>query len=273
MGRFDVAGAVRPAAAPAPPGPGRAGHIDINADLGEGPTVAESLAIDEPILSLVTSTNVATGAHAGGGAVLAAVTQAAVAAGVAVGAHPSYRDRAGFGRVSLLPAIASSPQARREFVSDLVGQVIVVAAALDRWGHQLRHCKPHGALYNDAVAHPAAAQVVLEATEQAATTLGYRVPLVTLPHGHLWQACHAAGWPVRGEGFIDRAYTPAGTLVPRSQPGSVLDDRETMVANALALAGRGVATLCVHGDTPGALAAAQAVRAALVGAGWTVSAP
>jgi UPF0271 protein len=252
---------------------GPPGRIDINADLGEGASVVDSLAIDGPILGLVTSTNVATGAHAGGGAVLAAVTQVAAAVPVAVGAHPSYRDRAGFGRVSLLPVLGTGPGARRELVSDLVGQVIAVAEALSRWGQSLNHCKPHGALYNDAVADAAAAQIVLEAAQRAATMLGYRMALVTLPQGHLWQACHDAGWPVRGEGFIDRAYTPMGTLVPRSQPGAVLDDQDRMVDNALALAGRGVATLCVHGDTPGALAAARAVRTALTGAGWTVAAP
>lgn len=247
--------------------------IDMNADLGEGESAAESLAIDRPLLEVVTSTNVATGAHAGGGAVLAAVTAAAVAVPVAVGAHPSYRDRAGFGRISQLDTVRSDSVARNQLVADLVGQVLAVADELARYGRPLQHCKPHGALYNDAVADPAAAAIVLRATEVASHRLGYPVALVTLPRGHLWQACNMAGWPVRGEGFIDRAYTPAGTLMPRSQPGAVLSDLDEMVANALTLAGAGLATLCVHGDTPGALLAARTARIALEEAGWTVVAP
>jgi UPF0271 protein len=246
-------------------------RIDLNSDLGEGDSVAGSLAIDGPILDVVTSTNVATGAHAGGGAVLSAVTAAAVSVPVAVGAHPSYRDRPGFGRVSQL-AEHTQPSAQRQLVADLVVQLLAVAEELGRWGMPLHHCKPHGALYNDAVADPAAAGMVLGATQEASGRLGYRVALVTLPQGNLWQACHAAGWPVWGEGFIDRAYTAGGTLVPRSQPGAVISDAELMVANALMLARRGVATLCVHGDTPGALGAARDVRQALDGAGWQVAA-
>lgn len=247
--------------------------IDINADLGEGESAAGSLEIDRPMLEVVTSTNVATGAHAGGGSVLAAVTAAAVAVPVAVGAHPSYRDRVGFGRVSQLEMVRADSAARHQLVADLVGQVLGVAEELARWGRPLQHCKPHGALYNDAVADPAAAAIVLRATEVVSQNLGYQVALVTLPLGQLWRACQLVGWPVRGEGFIDRAYTPAGTLVPRSQPGAVISERDAMVANALTLARQGLATLCVHGDTPGALMAARAVRPALEDAGWTVVAP
>lgn len=246
--------------------------IDLNSDLGEGGDVAASLAVDGPILAVVTSTNVATGAHAGGGDVLVAVAQAALAVPVAVGAHPSYRDRSGFGRASHLPRLHADPGYRAEVVADLVVQIRSVAKEVSRQGGQLHHCKPHGALYNDAVQDPLAAAAVLEATRRVSELLGEVVPLVTLPVGDLWQMCTAAGWPAWREGFADRAYTADGTLVPRSQSGAVLHDVSQMQANALALAER-VDTICVHGDTPGALTAAMAVRDGLSAAGWTVQAP
>lgn len=248
-------------------------EIDLNADLGEADDLRGALEVDVPLLDVVTSANVATGAHAGGGQVLAAVAEKAVAAGVSVGAHPSYRDRAGFGRRSQLPALRAQPQSRAELIADLVGQIELLAGELAQYGAVVRHVKPHGALYNDAVADPLAAEVVLSAAMTAGERLDQVLAVVTLPTGWLWQMCQQAGIPVWAEGFVDRAYTPTGTLVPRSHPGAVLHDHSQMVANALSLAAGPPSTLCVHGDTPGALAAARAVREALDGAGWTVAPP
>lgn len=246
-------------------------EIDLNADLGEADDLPGALAVDVPLLEVVTSANVATGAHAGGGQVLAVVAEHAVAAGVSVGAHPSYRDRVGFGRRSQLAALHGDQAAGAALVADLVGQIELLAVELARFGATVRHVKPHGALYNDAVADPVAADLVVAAVAAAGERLGQVLAVVTLPTGWLWQRCAEAGIPVWAEGFIDRAYTPAGTLVPRSEPGAVLHDHSEMVANALALAAGTPSTLCVHGDTPGALAAARAVRQALNGAGWTVA--
>jgi 5-oxoprolinase (ATP-hydrolysing) subunit A len=254
-------------------------RIDLNADLGEG------MADDATLLEVVTSANVATGAHAGGGRLLERTVAAAVAGGVAVGAHPSYRDRAGFGRRSLLESLRHDPGVRAAFVADLVEQVLAVAHAAGRAGGALGHVKAHGALYNEAVLDPLAAAVVTEAVQVAAQRCGCPLAVVTQPAGVLAEVAAAAGLVVHAEGFVDRGYRPDGGLVPRGTPGALLPDVPAMVEQALALAGGSVATadggrialavdtLCVHGDTPQALAAARAVRDALEAAGWQVVAP
>jgi len=254
-------------------------RIDLNADLGEG------VGDDAALLSLVTSANIATGAHAGGGGVLDSAVAGAAARGVAVGAHPSYRDRAGFGRTSGLAGLRSSREARAGFIADLADQVMAVTAAADRHGVPLTHVKPHGALYNEAVVDRLAAEVVVEAVDRVVRGCGYPVAVLTQPGGALGSAARSAGLSVVAEGFVDRRYTAAGRLVARDEPGAVLSDVDAMVAQATGLAAGRVRTvggdmlalqvdsLCVHGDTPGAVAAAQAVRAALVAAGWQIAAP
>jgi UPF0271 protein len=254
-------------------------RIDLNADVGEG------MGDDAALMALVTSANVATGAHAGGGRVLGDTVAEAVRRGVAVGAHPSYRDRAGFGRRSLLGTLRTDSSACRAFAADLVEQVLGVAAAVERRGGSLTHVKAHGALYNEAVADQLAADLVVGAVLDAAERCGYPIALVTQPGGRLARAGAEAALPVVREGFVDRGYRADGALVARGQPGALLGDVPAMVEQALALAagsvrsvdGTAVAvpveTLCVHGDTPQALAAAAAVRGALEAAGWEVAHP
>ncbi len=254
-------------------------RIDLNADLGEG------IGDDAALLAVVTSANVATGAHAGGGAVLTATVREAVRRRVAVGAHPSYRDRAGFGRRSRLAALRADAGARAAFVADLAGQVLAVAETVERAGGALSHVKAHGALYNEAVVDPVAAGVLVAAVASAAERCGHPVALVTQPGGVLARLAQQAGLAVRGEGFVDRGYRADGGLVARGEPGALLADVDAMVAQALALAAGsvravdgatvavGIDTLCVHGDTPQAVEAARAVRRALEQAGWQVQAP
>jgi UPF0271 protein len=254
-------------------------RIDLNADLGEG------MGQDDALLEVVTSANVATGAHAGGGALLAATVAGAVRRGVAVGAHPAYPDRAGFGRRSLLAELHADPAARRDWTDQLLGQVVLVAEAAAAQGAVLAHVKPHGALYHDASADPLAAGLVAAAVRAVADRTGHPIAVVTQPGALLAAAAADAGLPVLVEGFADRGYRPDGALVPRGEAGALLADVPAMVAQGLALAQGsvratdgsvvrvGLDTLCVHGDTPQALAAARALRAALEAAGWQVRAP
>jgi UPF0271 protein len=254
-------------------------RIDLNADLGEG------LGDDAALLGIVTSANLATGAHAGGGPVLQAAAADAVRHGVAVGEHPSYRDRAGFGRRSVLEQLRADPDARRSLVVDLVAQVLLVAAEAEQLGVQLRHVKAHGALYNEAVVDDLAAELVVRAVIESGRRCGYVPAVLTQPGGVLAGLAEEAGVVVRAEGFVDRGYLPSGSLVPRGDPGALLPDAAAMAAQAVDLAsGRvrcvdgsqvllKVDTLCVHGDTPDAVAAARAVRSALMSGGWQVVAP
>ncbi len=253
--------------------------IDLNADLGEG------IGDDDALLRIVTSANIATGAHAGGGRVLRRAVQSAVAGGVSVGAHPSYRDRGGFGRASHLAALQAEAGARAALVRDLVDQILSVARAVERAGAPLTHVKAHGSLYNEAVAHPEPARVVLDAVHSIADRLGYPVAVMSQPHGHLAQLARAAGSPLVAEGFVDRGYEPTGQLVARGLHGDLHGSIAAMVAQALDLAaGRVrsvdgstldlvVGSMCVHGDTPDAVDVAVAVHSALLDAGWQVSAP
>ncbi len=252
--------------------------IDLNADLGEG------VGDDEALLRIVTTANIATGAHAGGGSVLARAVAMAVARGVSVGAHPSYRDRPGFGRASHLHALRADLGGRAEFTRDLVEQCLDVARAVERSGAVLTHVKAHGSLYNEAVYDALAAEVVLDAVHRVGELLGYPVAVMTQPHGRLAERARAAGVRIICEGFVDRGYAASGHLVARGQPGDLHDSLEGMVGQALDLASGSVRsvegerlevavdTLCVHGDTPDALGAAGAVHGALVAAGWQVRA-
>jgi UPF0271 protein len=220
--------------------------VDLNADLGEEVTD------DEALLGLVTSANVACGYHAGSPAIMRAVCATAAARGVSVGAQVSYADREGFGRVALdVPG-----DVLREQVADQVG---VLSEIAESEGVAVRYLKPHGALYHR----------VRDDEEQAAAVLAGSgtLPVLGMPGALLTRAA-AAGREVVLEGFPDRAYD-GDRLRPRDRPGAVLTEDDAIVAQALALAGS-VRSLCLHGDTPGAVAHARAVRSALEGAGWTL---
>lgn len=247
--------------------------IDLNADLGEGFGIWR-LGDDEALLEVVTSANVACGFHAGDPPTMARVCAAAAARGVAIGAQVGYRDLAGFGR------------RRIEIAADaLRADVVYQLGALDAFarcaGTRVRYVKPHGALYNTAADDAGQAGAV------AAAVAGYDpgLPLLGLPGSALETAARAAGVPFVAEAFADRAYTAAGRLVDRRVPGAVHTDSDTVVAQAVGLVRTGLvvaadgssvpvraASVCLHGDTPDAVALARAVRAALEQAGVTLAA-
>lgn len=242
-------------------------RIDLNADLGELPGEG-GRALDRGILAHVSSANVACGGHAGDRDTMLATFEAAKAAGVRAGAHPSYPDRDGFGRTSL----AMPPESLAQTLDAQVGAAITAAAEV---GITLCHLKPHGALYHDARGATVAGIV-------AACAKAHGLALYGPPTGQLARA--AMEWAVRyvAEGFADRAYR-GGKLVARSEPGAVLEDAEKQTEQALRLAlgevwpdgpsGARIETLCLHGDTPGAARAAALLRTAIEAAGIDVAPP
>ena len=235
--------------------------LDLNADLGEG------IGDDEAMLAVVTSANVACGGHAGDVATMRSVCAHASDFGVRIGAHPSYVDRAGFGRTQ-----QHVPEG--ELAGQLQEQVSALIEAAHDVGTAVTYLKPHGALYHAAARERGPAHAV--------ATVAAREKLAVLgPPGALFLRLAAQmGLETYVEGFADRGYTPAGTLVPRGQNGDVLTDPETVAERVADLARTGeidavdgsriplpVRTLCVHGDTPSAVAIAHRVREALVAGG------
>jgi 5-oxoprolinase (ATP-hydrolysing) subunit A len=240
--------------------------IDLNADVGE------ECGDDAALFDIVTSANVAAGGHAGGGDVLTEAVRLAVAASVRVGAHPSYPDRVGFGRVS--QAHAHDATAIADFVCE---QVLAVASACASHGVQLSHAKAHGALYNDAAADERTAVAFLAGVRRAGAVLGPGpIPVLGLHGTLLHAACMRQGIPFVAEAFADRAYAPDGTLVPRDRPGAVLADPGAAARQAVGIARLGsvtaidgtrvavtAATVCLHGDSPDAVLMARRVRSEL----------
>jgi 5-oxoprolinase (ATP-hydrolysing) subunit A len=225
-------------------------RMDLNADLGEGVTD------DEGLLAVVTSANVACGYHAGDERVMASVCREAAARGVVVGAQVSYRDREGFGRRPM----EVDPDTLAEWVADQVG---VLSGIARRAGVEVAYVKPHGALYH---------RVVDDEQQAAAVLFGSgRLAALGLPGSALLRLAGEQGRVVVPEGFPDRGYTADGRLVPRSEPGALVRGADQVAAHALALAAAGVVrTVCVHGDSPDAVATARAVRDALTAAGYQV---
>ncbi|MEU7703158.1 5-oxoprolinase subunit PxpA [Streptomyces sp. NPDC039028] len=247
--------------------------IDLNADLGEG-FGRWTLTDDEQLLSVVTSANVACGFHAGDAATMRRVCELAAARGVRIGAQVSYRDLAGFGRRSMdVPAAELAAE-----VAYQIGALQVFARAA---GARVAYVKPHGALYNRVVRDEEQAAAVVEGVLLADRTL----PVLGLPGSQLHEAASEAGLPVVTEAFGDRAYRADGTLVPRGRAGAVVSDPDAVVERSVALARFGVVTadcggsvavrarsLCLHGDTPGAVDLARRVRKRLTEAGVRVEA-
>lgn len=230
--------------------------IDLNADLGEGD------AYDEELLQIVSSCNVACGGHAGDVESMTRTVRSAIANGVAVGAHPGYPDRDGFGRQSGF----LDGDALYDSLTEQVTELADVAAHL---GARLTHVKPHGALYNDAVANQALADIIARVTAEAPGEPAF----VGMAATELEFAAKRHGLSFISEAFVDRAYEPDGTLVPRTEPGAVHDDLNVATTQAVRLASDGEVTarngvmievradtLCIHGDTPGAAQKARAVR-------------
>ncbi|HXY43804.1 MAG TPA: 5-oxoprolinase subunit PxpA [Acidimicrobiales bacterium] len=237
--------------------------IDLNADLGE----TEG---DLALLSVVTSANVACGGHAGDAESMTAAVESALAHGVTIGAHPSYRDRSNFGRLELeLPV--------EEIAADVADQVEELFGLARLRGATVSYVKLHGALYHRAARDGACAEAILQALEDAG--LG-PLPVLAQPRAALLEAARARGWSGAEEAFCDRSYRPDGSLVDRSEPGAVLVSPSAAARQAVELALEGrvraidgswlqlrPASLCLHGDTPGALEVARAARRALERAG------
>ncbi|MGA5900751.1 LamB/YcsF family protein [Streptomyces venetus] len=247
--------------------------IDLNADLGEG-FGRWRLTDDERLLSVVTSANVACGFHAGDAATMRRVCELAAERGVRIGAQVSYRDLAGFGR----RAMDVPPAELAAEVAYQIGALEVFARAA---GAGVAYVKPHGALYNRVVGDEEQAAAVVDGVLLADATL----PVLGLPGSRLLELAGKAGLPVVTEAFADRAYTEAGTLVPRTLEGAVVTDPDTVVERSLSLARSGevvshsgtrievrARSLCLHGDTPGAVELARRVRERLEASGVRVEA-
>lgn len=235
--------------------------MDLNADLAEGFGRWE-LGEDTALLEIVTSANVACGFHAGDPGVIRRACEQAAERGVAVGAQVSYRDLAGFGRrfIDVEPG---------DLTNDVLYQIGALSAFARIAGTEIAYVKPHGALYNAIVRHEEQAAAVVEAARRYDPGLA----VLGLP-GSRWLALAGeAGLPTFREAFADRAYTPEGTLVSRRESGAVLEDVDE-IAQRCARMARGQAitavdgseievradSICLHGDSPGAVAAARAVR-------------
>ena len=247
-------------------GPGAV--VDLNADLGEG-FGPWRMTDDDALLRIVTSANVACGFHAGDARTMRRVCGTAAEHGVRIGAHVSYRDLAGFGRRDL----DVDPDDLRDEVTYQVAALQGIARAA---GTRVHYVKAHGALYNRAARDEVHASALVDGVR----ALDADLPLLGLPDSVLLRLAAAAGLRVVDEAFPDRAYDAAGRLVPRSTPGAVLHEPEVVADRAvrMALAGEVVTgsgervalrarSLCVHGDSPGAVATARRTREALVDAG------
>jgi 5-oxoprolinase (ATP-hydrolysing) subunit A len=239
-------------------------RIDINCDMGES-FGRYMLGDDTAMLDVITSANIACGLHAGDPLVMQRTVDQAVAKHVAVGAHPGYPDLQGFGRRAMGLSDA-------EIQAYLIYQIGALEAFAHANGTRLAHVKPHGALYNLAAQDADVAETVARAIAH----YDGRLIVVTLPGSALALAARGLGLTVAHEAFADRAYTETRQLVPRGQPGAVIHDPDEVAARAVRMATRGevetltgtiiplhIDTLCVHGDTPGAVEIATALCAAL----------
>lgn len=243
-------------------------RIDLNADLAEG------VGDDAAMLALVSSANIACGAHAGGPDEMHAALTTARRLGVAAGAHPGYPDRANFGRV----AMPMTPDQVARMVAWQVGAACGAAALA---GHRITYVKAHGALYNLAAIDADVARAIAVAVRSVDPGLA----LLVLSGSVAERVARDMGLTVAAEVFADRAVQPDGTLVPRGAPGAVIHDPQEVIARAAAMLRDGAVTavdgtrlplamdsICLHGDTPGAVAIARALRAGLEGAGWRIAA-
>jgi UPF0271 protein len=242
--------------------------IDLNSDLGEG-FGAWRMGDDEALLGIVTSANIACGFHGGDPGTMRRTCRTAASRGVAIGAHVGYRDLAGFGRRPM----KVPPQ-------ELADEIVYQIAALDGFarlaGTRVRYVKPHGALYNTVAVDAEQADALAEAVYRYDPLM----PVVGLAGSAGLRIAAERGLPIVAEAFADRAYAPDGTLAPRSQPGSVLHAAAEIVERCLAMVREGrvaavdgtsialrADTVCVHGDTPGAVRIAEELRAGLLAEG------
>lgn len=246
--------------------------MDLNSDMGES-FGAWTMGDDAAMLDVVTSANIACGFHAGDPVGMLATLRAAAARGVTVGAHVGYRDLAGFGRRPMdVPA--------RELTADVIYQIGALDGLARAAGTRVAYVKPHGALYNTIARGGAQAEAVIAAIRACDASL----PLMALAGAPLIAQARAAGLTVVSEAFADRGYRADGQLISRRDPGAVLHDPEVIARRMLLLARDGLIeaqdgtlvpiaaqSICVHGDSPGAVAMATAVRLALHDAGVTIA--
>ncbi|GAB2821751.1 LamB/YcsF family protein [Lentzea nigeriaca] len=236
--------------------------MDLNSDLGEGFGIWR-LGDDTALLGIITSANVACGFHAGDPSTMRRVCEEAAKNGVKIGAQVSYRDLAGFGR----RFIDADPT---ELADEVLYQIGALDACARAAGTEVAYVKPHGALYNATVHHEKQAEAVVNGAKAFKD-----LPILGLPGSQLLKKAVAAGLRPVQEAFADRGYTPQGTLVPRSEPNALLTNTAQIIERArrllqgelVAVDGTVIKTqaesLCVHGDTPGAVEHARAVKDAL----------
>jgi 5-oxoprolinase (ATP-hydrolysing) subunit A len=249
-------------------------QIDLNGDVGES-FGAYEIGHDAALIPILTSANIACGFHAGDPGVMRATVALAREHGTAVGAHPGFPDLVGFGRREL----KATPREVEDLVAYQIGALAAIAAAQ---GVPLAHVKPHGALYNMAARDVDLAEAIARAIASVDSSL----KLFGLPGSKSLEAAQRRNVQAVSEAFADRAYRRDGSLVPRHEPGAVIDDEAVVVGRALAIARErmviaadgtrvplDVQTICVHGDTPGAAVLASRIRNALSEAGILIRAP
>jgi UPF0271 protein len=232
--------------------------VDLNSDVGEG-FGAWPGGPDRELINIITSANIACGFHAGDPSIIRRTCEMAVEKNVAIGAHVSYPDLAGFGRRFI-------DMRADELADAVVYQLGALEGCARAAGSTIRYVKPHGALYNTIVRHEQQANAVAGAVRLFDPTL----PLLGLPgtNSAIERAAAEHGLTFRFEGFADRGYAADGTLIPRGQPGALLTDETAATNQAIALAERGIASICLHSDTPGAAELAAAVAVGLLQAGY-----
>jgi UPF0271 protein len=226
--------------------------VDLNADAGEGLD-------DEKLMPYLTSVSVACGGHAGDRETMAFTLAAAKRHGLRAGAHPSYPDRANFGRVEM--AIDG-----RELAESLRTQLFALAEVAAGTGVRLTHVKAHGALYNRAWRDRATADIVVSAVASMEP-----LPAVFCPSGSAQeQAARESGLIVIREVFLDRGYSPKGSLIPRGEPGDIVAGPDALARQISRIAGLEFETMCVHGDNPGALDLLLQAPAVIAARGWKI---
>ncbi|WP_138466643.1 LamB/YcsF family protein [Poseidonocella sp. HB161398] len=239
--------------------------IDLNCDMGES-FGAWTIGDDAAMLDLVSTANIACGFHAGDPVVMRRTIRLAREKGVAVGAHPSFADLYGFGRRRI------SGERPEDLEAQLIYQIAAMKGMAEIEGHPMTHVKTHGALGNMAAVDADLAALCVRAVKTVDPSLTY----VSLPYSETYAAAEKAGLTVACEIYADRSYTDQGELTPRSQPGAVIHDPQESLEQVLEMVVNGhipttggkrlpvePATLCVHGDTPGAVEMARTLRAAL----------
>ncbi|GGH59687.1 LamB/YcsF family protein [Rothia aerolata] len=246
--------------------------VDLNSDSGEA-FGSWAMGDDETMMTLVSSANIACGFHAGDPLTMRKTCTAAARNGVAVGAHVAYPDLVGFGRrfMEIAPA---------ELTNAVIYQMGALEAVARTAGSRVSYVKPHGGLYNAIVHHEKQAQAVAQAMKD----FGGDLSILCLPNSEIEKAAQRLDIPVVHEAFADRGYTPQGTLVPRTEPGAVVHDAQAVAERVLRMALEGTVvavdgsivkldaqSVCVHGDTPGAVEITRAVREKLTGYGVDIA--